>query len=314
MRRVLVPAALVALALLLYPLEALAQGSGGRDPARIFARFAKGRSSVPVSELQSGNAMQDALAQYAKDKGLSELTAENIAGFPEWRQNRKSQGSTEGDAGDPDKLKAKVERNFKQMDRNQDGYLDSSEIRPAFKDLMNYDRNGDGKISLEEFTAYMEARSQGRQQQEPANKKGTTTKVEPGREGERKITVYRAGKIPKEAEGLFKQLDTDGDGQISLYEWVQAKRPLEEFQEFDRNDDGFITVEEYLRHQRLTKAKTGSSSSGTQTARFTPPAPAAAQPQGFRGRFNQGATPGGNPSNGPPGMRRGRQGMRGPDN
>ena len=44
----------------------------------------------------------------------------------------------------------------------------------------------------------------------------------------------------------FTKLDTDRDGQIGLYEWKKSGLPLGEFKMMDRNDDGFITVEEML--------------------------------------------------------------------
>jgi hypothetical protein len=60
--------------------------------------------------------------------------------------------------------------------------------------------------------------------------------------------VYRAGRWPKEAQELFSRLDTDHDGQIGLYEWRYSGQPLQDFFKMDRNGDGFLTVEEYLRH------------------------------------------------------------------
>jgi hypothetical protein len=46
----------------------------------------------------------------------------------------------------------------------------------------------------------------------------------------------------------FKKLDSDQDGQIAVHEWRQAGRNLDEFRQFDLNDDGFITAEEALIH------------------------------------------------------------------
>ena len=51
------------------------------------------------------------------------------------------------------------------------------------------------------------------------------------------------------AEGItrrFQQLDTDQDGQIGLYEWRTSGRPIDEFEKYDRNGDGFLTIEEVL--------------------------------------------------------------------
>ncbi len=53
----------------------------------------------------------------------------------------------------------------------------------------------------------------------------------------------RPNPLPK----WIRDLDTDGDGQVSLSEWLTSKRPLSEFTEYDLNGDGFITPQELLR-------------------------------------------------------------------
>jgi Ca2+-binding EF-hand superfamily protein len=64
------------------------------------------------------------------------------------------------------------------------------------------------------------------------------------------VLAIRTGKPRAQAKGLpawFKQLDADGDGQISLEEWVKGGKPIAEFRQWDHNDDGFITAAEVLR-------------------------------------------------------------------
>src|SRR4029077_16432070 len=78
-------------------------------------------------------------------------------------------------------------------------------------------------------------------------------------EEDRKPVVHRAGKLPKELRAWFKELETDGDGQIGLYEWKASGRPLDEFMKMDRNGDGFLTVEEVLRSVAAAKPQTGDS-------------------------------------------------------
>jgi Ca2+-binding EF-hand superfamily protein len=46
----------------------------------------------------------------------------------------------------------------------------------------------------------------------------------------------------------FAKYDTDGDGQVGLYEWVKAGRPVVEFQAMDRNGDGLLEAAELLRY------------------------------------------------------------------
>jgi hypothetical protein len=67
---------------------------------------------------------------------------------------------------------------------------------------------------------------------------------------EPKPIVYRAGKLPKGLPPWFRQLDTDNDGQIGLYEWVQAGLPIAEFKALDRNRDGFLTIQEVMRAKK----------------------------------------------------------------
>jgi hypothetical protein len=60
--------------------------------------------------------------------------------------------------------------------------------------------------------------------------------------------VLRPGKLPAGLPEWFLKLDTDGDGQVGLYEWRVSGRPLQEFVAMDLNGDGFITCEELLRY------------------------------------------------------------------
>ncbi len=57
---------------------------------------------------------------------------------------------------------------------------------------------------------------------------------------------------PSSLPQWFRDLDEDGDGQVSLGEWRMAKRPITEFNEYDLNGDGFITSQEFLRVWKQT--------------------------------------------------------------
>ena len=53
-----------------------------------------------------------------------------------------------------------------------------------------------------------------------------------------------AGGLPKGLPSWFEELDTNHDQQISLREWRDGGKKLEDFRTFDLNDDGLITVQE----------------------------------------------------------------------
>lgn len=67
------------------------------------------------------------------------------------------------------------------------------------------------------------------------------------RTGEFLLSVRLGGNTGKGVPAWFRQLDTDGDGQVSLQEWRAGGRRLADFAQYDFNDDGFITREEVLR-------------------------------------------------------------------
>jgi hypothetical protein len=75
--------------------------------------------------------------------------------------------------------------------------------------------------------------------------------------------VYRPGKLPRELPSWFFQLDTDQDAQIGLYEWKVSGRSIEEFQRMDRNQDGFLTVEEVLYYEKERAARSSEGQQGS---------------------------------------------------
>jgi hypothetical protein len=64
---------------------------------------------------------------------------------------------------------------------------------------------------------------------------------------EQELFAIRYGKLPPGLPSWFVTYDTDRDGQVSLYEWRQERRPTDEFLEMDRNGDYLLTAPELLR-------------------------------------------------------------------
>jgi Ca2+-binding EF-hand superfamily protein len=137
---------------------------------------------------------------------------------------------------------------FAFLDRNGDGRLDANEMSPALREgLPFWDTNRDGRIDRAEYRRFFQARTEGalRERAERPNPEAIPAPSLPDEETKRPA-VYRAGKLPADLPAWFAQLDADGDGQVSLYEWRIAGKPLEEFPKLDRDDDGFLTVAEVL--------------------------------------------------------------------
>jgi hypothetical protein len=162
-----------------------------------------------------------------------------------------------------------------------------------------------GQLTREQFAEYMQERMTERKAaREAANPGGAAPGAAPSDgaagsdplveppppEEEKRPVVYRAGKLPKELPQWFAQMDEDKDGQVGLYEWKKAGRPLSEFQAMDLNGDGFITVEEALRYAKA-ESKNGKDVASNGPGR------------GFGGGPSFGGPPGGGaPSfGGPPG-------------
>ncbi len=130
---------------------------------------------------------------------------------------------------------------FRKRDLNGDGLLDYDEMDDALRaERDRWDANEDGFIDFAEFTAYLRARHQ--------------LERDTARKGKPPAVELRARKprgepdpdLPKDLPPWFREYDTDGDGQIGLYEWKAAGQPLRRFREMDDNGDGFLTPDEVL--------------------------------------------------------------------
>jgi hypothetical protein len=152
---------------------------------------------------------------------------------------------------------------FKHLDANRDGGLTREECSPGLAERFEAsDADKDGKISGTEYRDYLAARVGVEVQQlPPPDEKGkerpkeevkakpTPTPDEP--DAPRPVMIRDAKDLPKDVPGWFRDLDTDKDLQVGLYEWAAAKRPVRDFQAMDLNADGLLEVAEYLRFRRL---------------------------------------------------------------
>jgi Ca2+-binding EF-hand superfamily protein len=223
-----------------------------------------------------------------------------------------------GRRGNPD---AFVEILFRRLDKNGDGLLNYDEMPDNLKaERDKWDENKDGMIDLNEFKKYWVGHTDQIRAELAANAgiqapsgeagalPGLPTAPASTKEEVQKRVVYRAGKLPKELPPWFAQYDTDGDGQIGLYEWKKSGRPLSEFQAMDRNGDGFLTAEEVLHYQADQNKKNGTITVSSGQSRRS-----SGSPQGGFARSGNGGNQlrlpqdggqfrqGGNGRRGPPG-------------
>jgi Ca2+-binding EF-hand superfamily protein len=245
-------------------------GGGGRgfDPNQLFNMMSNGKDVVSRADI-SNPRFQGMFDRFAEQAGVTngQLTREQFVAAMQARMGQRGgqggqqpQGNQPGAPADANNANSWVERSFRRLDQNGDGLLNYDELagdETLRAERDRWDTNKDGFIDLTEYKAYAEARTQQRQTERGGiSLEGVPMVLEeapPAEEEEKKPVVYRAGKLPKELPGWFAQLDTDNDGQIGLYEWRAGGRSIEEFQQIDRNGDGFLTIEEVMRHNRNGK-------------------------------------------------------------
>jgi Ca2+-binding EF-hand superfamily protein len=148
-------------------------------------------------------------------------------------------------------------------DRNQNQYVDKDEITRRFAgNPLDFDRNQDGRLSLGELAVRYARRREAKSAQSSEQK--SETKSNRGNRSDGEATdlfggrrSYRSAGRSESTEGLpgyFSDRDRNGDGQISMAEFMQEApedwndADVEKFFDTDFNQDGVITKTEALRN------------------------------------------------------------------
>lgn len=166
-----------------------------------------------------------------------------------------------------------AEESLQRYDRNRDGFLSGEEVSRRWPgNPMDFDRNGDGKLSLSELAVRaarlrvveVEVRAASdRRNNQPRGERAAAPAETPDPFNGRRSFATTKRSLPEGLPGWFAEKDSDGDQQVSMAEYSSqwTASLVEEFQQFDRNGDGFITVAECLAAVRGGATASGGSSS-----------------------------------------------------
>src|SRR5438105_2074321 len=215
---------------------------GKRDPNWMFNMASKGADVIVIAEVQGP--FQQQLAEFALDQGIKngQITREQFPKFQEFLRNKAMKAKSGAPGGPPPGAPAGAElaeiyrvadAEFQQLDLNNDGVLNPDEMPAALRqDLSRWDTNKDGLIDPLEYRNFSVTRYQERFGSTAAAAAALKGNDSSDDDLDKRPVVYRAGKLPdKGLPSWFKQLDTDGDGQVALYEWRAAGKDIYEFKE-----------------------------------------------------------------------------------
>jgi Ca2+-binding EF-hand superfamily protein len=129
---------------------------------------------------------------------------------------------------DRPRARAELQQRFRALDANGDGYLDSKELYHEPFDLVPLlrlaDRDGDGKVSRQEFAAYLDLQ-------------------------EKALAASTVLSVTDRGRRLFELLDADHDGRLGPRELRAAWARLAPW---DRDGDGAVSAAEVPQQYQLT--------------------------------------------------------------
>lgn len=146
---------------------------------------------------------------------------------------------------------------LRRYDRNKNGTIEEGELSSRFTgNPMDFDRNRDGKLSVDELAVRYARRREGREEAKKETRTETRSRDSRGSVeipdvfgGRQSFRIEGGRRVPEGLPGFFKDKDADGDGQVSMAEFASdwSDEVVKEFFDSDFNRDGRITAEEALR-------------------------------------------------------------------
>jgi Ca2+-binding EF-hand superfamily protein len=148
---------------------------------------------------------------------------------------------------------------MKDFDTNKNGQLEKEEWSQMKEKYKAADTNHDGIITLDELTKFLIADSGAGPQTSGgtlATNAGSNSVALQGNLGGSKTNRYRSSSAYERLADLnlpdwFARFDADGDGEVSMSEFIKAKGDTEstakEFANYDLDNDGIISPQEVLK-------------------------------------------------------------------
>lgn len=129
---------------------------------------------------------------------------------------------------------------FDALDSRRDGRLRFHELRSAWDRLAGWDRDGKGFIAKTDMPARMELNLALGQ----PNQLGRVVAIQ-------RVRPVEVPRAPTKGPLWFRKMDRNGDGVVSLREWLGG---IEDFKRFDSNGDGVIDPDEADKADRVLRS------------------------------------------------------------
>lgn len=144
---------------------------------------------------------------------------------------------------------------MKQYDKNGNGQLEKEEWMEMKPEYRAADKDHNGIITLDELTEFLAADSGSGPRQSSgvavASSAGANNAAA-GNAGKSKFhSPTPIERLPKDIPSWFITADKDGDGAVTMSEYIKVKGDTEaaakEFAQYDLNNDGVITPQEAMK-------------------------------------------------------------------
>lgn len=186
----------------------------------------------------------------SREELLNRATARSRSASRSSRSSSSSSRSSESSSPD-NRILRYADSLLYRYDRNKNGKLEQDEWKNMRGDWDDADRNGDRVLTKDEIAARLSRYSRGRSSRSSSDSGSSSSRSSRDSNSDEKNS-YRflspIERLPKGLPSWFAASDKDQDGQVMMHEfssyWTDSKAA--EFLQYDLNNDGVLTPEEYL--------------------------------------------------------------------